>query len=243
MTTTAPAPSAPAATSALAPLAPAAFCRVERNLCPESTAAAIRWLAINAQSIRARLRGLGELALLRSFSLAGRYMPDEVDAERLRWTALRGMSMDRLALLGQEYAERFFIPHLRPITLDLLHAARERGCRLVLVSDNVEEFVKPLADHLGADLICNRAQIDTRAKFKGSFTGTLEPPIFSGRMSGQWLRAYAATKRIDLQTSCAFGAQADDSFLLSLVGQPCAVGPDRALRQTAHQLAWPVVEP
>jgi phosphoserine phosphatase len=225
-------------------LQPAAFCRVERNLCPHTTASSVRWLATHAQSIRARLRGLGELALLRSFSLAGRHMPDEVDADRLRWTALRGMSMDRLAVLGQEYAERFLIPHLRPVTLDLLRAAQARGCRVILVSDNIDPVIQPLAAHLGVDsIICNSPQVDTREKFKGSFMGTLEPPVFSGRMSGQWLRAYAAAKHIDLQTSCAYGAQADDSLLLSLVGQPCAVGPDRSLRQSAHQLSWPVVEP
>ncbi len=217
----------------------AAFCRVERNLCPKTTTDAIQWLAIHAQSFRKRIRGIGELALLRSLQWAGRQLPDEMDAERMRWTTLRDTSHDRLIFLGQEYADRFLIPEVQDVTLHLLAAAKRRGARIVLVSDNIEQFIQPLADHVGADaLICNRPQISEQ----GFFKGTLEAPVFSGRMSGQWLRAYADANGIDLQTSCAYGALEDDSLLLSHVGQPCAVSPDRSLRQIAHQLSWPVVE-
>ena len=43
-------------------------------------------------------------------------------------------------------------------------------------------------------------------------------------------------------SSWAYGASAADSLLLSAIGQPCAVNPDRQLRRLAKDHDWPVVE-
>ena len=70
----------------------------------------------------------------------------------------------------------------------------------------------------------------------------LEDPVVGGNVSGQWARTFAAENGIDLEKSFAYGASAADSLLLSAIGKPCAVNPDRQLRRIAKDHDWPVVE-
>lgn len=217
----------------------AAFFRVERNLSPHSTSSTIQWLAVNAHSLKSRVRGIGGIALLRSVGFLSRLRPEiDVDVARLRWSSLKDMSHDRLILLGEEYCNKRLIPDLSTVGLELLESARVRGLKIILVSDNLDVVIRPLADHLGVDeVICNRLQLEDYHT-----NGQLTEPVFSGRMSAQWLREYAEAREIDLNLSMGYGAQADDSLLLGALGQPCVVNPDARLRSIARELEWPVVE-
>ena len=73
-------------------------------------------------------------------------------------------------------------------------------------------------------------------------TGRLEDPVIGGNVIGSWARSWAAEHGIDLGVCAAYGANADDGILLSSIGLPCAVHPDRQLRRMARDLEWPVVE-
>ena len=53
---------------------------------------------------------------------------------------------------------------------------------------------------------------------------------------------YAEEHGIDLDTSWAYGASAADALLLSAIGQPCAVNPDRQLRRIARDHQWAVID-
>ena len=69
----------------------------------------------------------------------------------------------------------------------------------------------------------------------------VEPVVAS--LSGTELREYAEEHGLDLNQCCGYGASAEDGLLLSAVGLPCAVAPDRTLRRMAREHSWPVVEP
>ena len=214
-------------------LKPAAFFRVEGPIVPSGAVAAAAWLAANSQEIGLRLGRLGAVALSAPAALGA----DPTTAVRIAWMSLRGMSEDRLVVLGEEYFATRLRGAIRPVGQELLARARREGQRVVLVSELLHPLVAPLADHLGADvLVCNRMEL--RA---GRATGRLVDPVV-GRLGGSWLREVAADHALDLSRSTAYGARDADLPLLSAVGQPCAVHPDRSLRSAARDLDWPVVE-
>lgn len=215
----------------------AAFFRIEGTLVERPTLASAAYLASNAQGVGERLARLGNVALAAPLSFAGEIAAGSA-ATRVTWMGLRGMSEDRIALLAEEYYEKYLEDDILEVGLELLKKARKQGRRIVLISDNIDLIVAPLAEKLGADdLICNRLELR-----KGKATGRLEDPVIGGNVAGQWARSFAAEHQIDLTASWAYGASAADSLLMSAIGQPCAVNPDRQLRRLAKDHDWPVVE-
>ncbi|MEZ4317018.1 MAG: haloacid dehalogenase-like hydrolase [Myxococcota bacterium] len=213
--------------------ASAAFFRVEGTLLTRPTAFATAWLAANAQELGGRLARLGAL---------GAALPvwgaDPGLARRLSWSALRGMSEDRLVVLGEEYFHEWLGGHLAPLGLDLLERARGEGRRIVLVSDSLDVIVRHVAEAVRADdWVANRMELRN-----GRATGRLVEPVVAS-LSGTELRTYADEHGLDLVRCSGYGASAEDALLLSAVGLPCAVGPDRTLRRMAREHRWPVVEP
>jgi phosphoserine phosphatase len=215
----------------------AAFFRVEGTLLPRPSLHAAAWLVSSSQTFGERIARLGNVALATPLSLAGELNAGST-ATRMTWMGVRGMTEDRLAVLGEEYFEKYVRDDLLEVGLYLLKKAKSEKQRVVLISDNVDLVMKPLADALGADdLVCNRLEM---RKLKA--TGRLEDPVIGGNVAGQWARAFAEEHRIDLGASFAYGASGADSLLLSAIGRPCAVNPDRQLRRIARDHEWPVVE-
>ncbi len=215
----------------------AAFYRVEGAIVGRPALAAAAYLVGNAQHVRDRILRLGGVAASLPLALGG----DRTLAARVAWMGLRGMSEDRLAVLGEEYGDRYLVPEIKDLARQLIAESRARKHRIVLVSDSLDVVVGPLARALGvpaADLVANRAELNA----EGRATGRLADPIVGGAVGGTWVRAFAKERGIDLERSFVYGASGDDGLLLSAVGHACAVTPDRALRRLARDNGWPVVE-
>ena len=227
----------PAASNASESLASAAFFRMEGTIVSRPTLAAAAWLAGNAPGLGERIARLGNVALAAPLAFRGE-LSTSVTGSRLTWMGLRGMTVDRVEELASEYVEEFVLDELLDIGVRLAKEARRRGRRIVLISDNIELIAGAVADAIDADdVIANRLEIR-----KGKVTGRLEEPVIGGNVAGQWARDFASEHGLDLTTSFAYGASATDSLLLSAIGKPCAVNPDRQLRRIARDHAWPVVE-
>lgn len=215
-------------------LRPAALFRVEGALTPRPAVLAAAWMAANAQRLEERAARLGAVALGAPLAFG---LGDPTTGQRLAWAALRGTSEDRLRVLGQDYAESWLFGDLRPAGVDLLEQARRDGCLLVLISDHPDVIAEPLKRHLKADLlVANRLELRN-----GAATGRLVDPVVA-RFGGQALRDLAHAHQLDLGRSRAYAAAGADQVLLSAIGLPCAVHPDRALRRVCKDLDWPVVE-
>lgn len=210
----------------------AAFFRVEGAIVPCTAAFTAAWLGANSQHVGQRIARVGAVAAALPF-LGG----EATFAARLTWLGLRGVSEDRLVILGEEFYETWMRNRVRPAAKDLVDRARASGRRVIFVSDNLDVVVRHLADQLGADeLLCNRLEMrDHRA------TGRLLDPVIS-RLGGRRLRELAEQRGLDLAASSAYGALETDAALLSSIGLPCALHPDRGLRRVARDLDWPVVE-
>lgn len=192
-----------------------ALFRLEGALSPRPTLTAAAWMSLNARRVRARLLGMS------SFALAGPLARrDPGRATRLAWSALEGMSEDRLIVLGEIYADEHLLPALSEVGVDLLERCRARGQRVVLLSDNLDVIVRPVAAHLGVDeVICNAMELDAHHRA----TGQLRAPVLGPEIGGRALKSQLAERGIDLASACAYGSQRGDSVLLGAVALPCCV--------------------
>lgn len=212
----------------------AAFFRAEGVLLKRGPISAAAWLAANGKGLRERAFRLGQLAV--AAPLAGLLSQnDRTLSSRLAWAACRGMSEDRLAVLGEEYWADVLEPAILDSGLELLKQARRAGHHIVVLSDHVGALVDPLATHArGIDtFVCNHLEI-----VHGETTGRLVEPIVGGHDGGRWVREYAAAHDIDLARSVAYGAHGTDLLMLSAVGDPCAVNADYTLRRAATEARW-----
>jgi HAD superfamily hydrolase (TIGR01490 family) len=148
----------------------------------------------------------------------------------------RGWDQARLRALVEETLHDVIEPIVYEEALDLLRAHRRAGRRIYLVSSSPAEIVDPLAVYLGTDgAVSTRARIDA----DGRYTGEVEF-YAHGPTKAAAIRALAAEQGIDLDASYAYSDSATDLPMLSVVGHPVAVNPDRDLRRAAVANGWEV---
>ncbi|HVH72314.1 MAG TPA: SDR family oxidoreductase, partial [Candidatus Dormibacteraeota bacterium] len=131
---------------------------------------AVRW---------ARRAGMAGMALARPFA----YAASRTFATRFLHSLLRGVSRDRLDLLGEEYFHYVLKPQLREEAVKKIVAAVRRGERVVLAGQLLENILRPLAHHLGV-----QAFLANRLEYRdGKATGRLLDPVVRPRGPLAWL--------------------------------------------------------
>ncbi|MGA7622918.1 MAG: SDR family oxidoreductase [Candidatus Acidiferrales bacterium] len=152
------------------------FWRVEGSLLNLTAVRPVGFFAWNSQTFSQRWTRRGAMAIL-AMARPFFYVTDRVFATRLLHTVLRGVSRDRLDLLGEEFFEYFLKPRLKQPGIEKLNGAAAAGLEVVLVSQGLDHVMRPLAKHLGvAHFISNR--LDFR---EGIATGRLLDPVIRPR--------------------------------------------------------------
>ncbi len=152
--------------------APFIFLRAEGLLFSLRAASLAAHFARNAQAFSERVYRLAAVASL------GVVRPvvsleSPVFATRLMHLPLRGMSHDRLDLLGEEYFNYVVRPRLRPEGLRQIEQWYQRGHRVVLVSQELDHLIRPLAQEMHVEhLVTNRLEFRD-----GLATGRLLEPV------------------------------------------------------------------
>lgn len=130
----------------------------------------------NAQTFTERFRRRGLIflmALLRPFL----YSANRKFATRVVHMVLRGVSRDRLDLLGEEFFQYKLKPQLKAQGELQVRELLQAGTDVVLVSQALEHVMRPLAEHLGVKHI-----IANRLEFRdGIATGRLLDPVIRPR--------------------------------------------------------------
>jgi hypothetical protein len=136
----------------------------------------------NSQSFAerwARRAGMAGMALARPFA----YCASRRFATRFLHILLRGVSRDRLDLLGEEYFHYVLKPQLRREAAEKLIEAVRNDERVVLVGQLLENILRPLAHHFGVEsFLANRLEFRD-----GKATGRLLNPIVRPRGPLAWL--------------------------------------------------------
>src|SRR5216683_7121149 len=152
------------------------YWRVEGSLLDLTTVRPVAFFTWNAQTFLERWVRRG-LVLLMAVLRPLLYAAHRVFATRVVHTVLRGISRDRLDLLGEEYFKYKLRPYLKLDGMELLKSRIEAGDEVVLVSQGLEHVMRPLAQHLGVKWV-----IANRLEFRdGIATGRLLEPVVRPR--------------------------------------------------------------
>src|SRR5260370_4365056 len=149
-------PRVPGDVSAVA--APTVYWRVEGSLLDLTVVQPVAFFTWNAQTFSERIRRRGLIflmAALRPFL----YSTNRKFATRVVHTSLRGVTRDRLDLLGEEYFQYKLKPELKTHGAERVRELVRAGADVVLVSQGLEHVMKPLALHLGVKrIVANRLE-------------------------------------------------------------------------------------
>lgn len=128
------------------------------------------------------------MALVRPFA----YAASRTFATRFLHSLLRGVSRDRLDLLGEEYFHYVLKPQLREEAVEKVVSAIRQGEQVVLVGQLLENILRPLAHHLGVpSFLANRLEYRD-----GKATGRLHDPVVRPRGPLAWLSGGSVDGRI-----------------------------------------------
>lgn len=153
----------------------------------------------------------------------------------LLFSAYAGMSEDRLLVLADEAFDKVLRPSLYPAARSLVEKSLSAGHEVVLVSGALDCILRKLAEHLGAtDVIANRLEMK-----EGIATGKLLKPVVAGPEKARLVREHARDRGYDLADCFAFSDSYSDVPMLSVVGHPAAVNPDKRLALLARAYSWP----
>jgi hypothetical protein len=176
------------------PLSDVVFWRVEGSLLNLTAVRPVAFLTWNAQSFAerwARRGGVALSALVRPLL----YAANRIFATRVLHMLLRGVSQDRLDLLGEEYFEYLLKPRLKSQGVEKLKEAMAAGGRVILVSQGLDHVMRPLARYLGAEhYLANRLEFRD-----GLATGRLLEPVIRPRGGLARITGQKADGRVSLE--------------------------------------------
>jgi len=156
----------------------------------------------------------------------------------LLYSAYAGMSEDRLLVLADEVFENVLRPALYPSARALVDKSRSAGHEVVYVSGALGCVVDRLARFLGGgEVIANHLEMKN-----GVATGKLRRPVVAGPTKARLVSDHARSRGFDLDECFAFSDSYSDVPMLSVVGHPAAVNPDKRLSLLAKAYAWPSFE-
>ncbi|WP_437305987.1 HAD family hydrolase [Sorangium sp. So ce388] len=155
----------------------------------------------------------------------------------LLFSSFDGVSEDRLVALAEEAFAKVLKPAIYGKARDLVKCSLDKGHDVVLISGALDFLMQLLAEHLGATgIIANRLEVKD-----GFATGKLLRPVVAGPEKARLIREHAHAHGHNLDECFAYSDSYSDVPMLSVVGYPAAVNPDRKLKLLAQAYHWPIL--
>ena len=149
----------------------------------------------------------------------------------------KGWPVEQVRQIVAETLNELINPYVYAEAAALIAEHQAAGRDVVLVSASGEEMVRPIGELLGiTDVIATRMGI-----VDGRYSGEIEF-YAAGPSKALGVRELAEERGYDLADCYAYSDSTSDLPLLEVVGHPSVVNPDRALRRTALENTWPVLE-
>jgi len=171
------------------------------------------------------------------FSRAG---VDAQQMERLRaqvTAMVTGWDAETVHDIVRETLHEIVDPLVYAEAADLIEEHRMAGREIVIVSSSGAEMVEPIGEMLGVDRVVATRMVVA----EGRYTGEIDFYAY-GENKAAAMRALADEGGYDLADCYAYSDSITDLPMLSAVGHPTAVNPDRGLRKAALERGWPVLQ-
>jgi HAD superfamily hydrolase (TIGR01490 family) len=161
-------------------------------------------------------------------------LEDMASATEAALSFVEGRRVDEIVALGEEVFDDIMVDKLIPGTLAIAQGHLDAGQQVWLVTATPIELATIIAKRLGLT-----GALGTVAEVRnGIYTGRLDGPPLHGIAKAEAIRALAETEGLDLERCSAYSDSSNDIPMLSIVGNPCAVNPDSALREHAKENDW-----
>ncbi len=164
---------------------------------------------------------------------------DEDQMSRMRdyMTAMcTGWDVAQVREIVAETLHELIDPLIYDEAASLIEEHHAAGHDVVLVSSSGEEVVAAIGEMLGVDRVVATRMVER----DGRYTGEIEFYSY-GPHKAEAIRALAVEHGYDLARCYAYSDSSTDLPMLSAVGHPRAVNPDKALRRAAVARGWPVL--
>ena len=149
----------------------------------------------------------------------------------------KGHSITELMALMPKVYEQEIKPRLWPGTVRAVKEHLALGHEVWLITAAPQELAQQIADDLGAT-----GALGTIVGHKdGVLTGELVGQPLHGQAKRKAARKLAKEKNISLRRSFAYSDSVNDLPLLTLVGNPVVVNPDKALKRYADAAGWDIL--
>ena len=216
---------------------PASYFDVDGTLVSTNLIPPTMYYLLNQRTPLHTLRKVGK-ALLKAPAMVWAEMRDRRLFNEVLFSVFEGMSEDRLVTLADDVFDRVLKPALYRGAKNLVQTSLDKGHEVILVSGALDVVVQHMADYLGAT-----AYIANRLEMKDLFaTGKLLRPVVAGPNKALLVRDHARAQGHNLDECFAYSDSYSDVPMLSIVGYPVAVNPDRRLSQLAQAYNWPVID-
>jgi HAD superfamily hydrolase (TIGR01490 family) len=171
------------------------------------------------------------------FRAAGKEKAAHVaDARETMLGFIKGHTVAEIAQVGEEVYEEFVSQRVWPGTRAIAQLHLDAGQQVWLVTAAPVEMAGIIASRLGLT-----GALGTTAEHEsGVYTGRLVGDMLHGPAKADAIRDLALEHGLDLARSFAYSDSANDLPMLSLVGHPCAINPDRRLSAYADEQDWQV---
>mgnify|MGYP000890522894 CR=1 FL=1 len=118
----------------------------------------------------------------------------------------------------------------------LIKKLKKDGCRIILVSNTLQQIVDLLVDYLGAETGIGTTLVEKNGVLEGKIGR-----LVYGQNKVKYLQE-SFGRQIDFKKSSAYTDNKSDLPLLELVGRPVVVNPDLTLKAEATKRNWPVMK-
>lgn len=171
------------------------------------------------------------------FIVVGKESPGDIrDVIEETLGLVAGRDQDELIAVTQLIFDEYVSDRFWPESVALAQGHMDAGQRVWLVSAAPVELAGMIAEHLGLT-----GALGTVAQTAGGvYTGRLVGDPLHGQAKADAVEALARRENLDLALCTAYSDSSNDIPMLSLVGTPVAVNPDRALRLHARRNDWTI---
>jgi HAD superfamily hydrolase (TIGR01490 family) len=171
------------------------------------------------------------------FRVAGRENPGHIeDARAVTLSFIEGHTVAELEEIAEEVYEKSIAQIIWPGTRALVQAHLAAGEQVWLVTAAPVEMAGFIAGRLGM----NGALGTTAEHNDGVYTGRLRGELLHGAAKAEAIRVLAQEEDLDLDRCYAYSDSFNDLPMLSVVGRPAVINPDRRLRRHADRQGWRV---
>lgn len=171
------------------------------------------------------------------FRYVGVEDPDHIaDTRESALAFIRGLEVSEIESLGEEIFDEAMAPLIWPGTRALAQMHLDAGQRVWLVTAAPIEIASVIARRMGL----TGAMGTVAERQDGRYTGRLVGDLLHGPAKAEAIAALAEREGLDLSRCSAYSDSANDLPMLSMVGDPVAINPDRTLRAQARANGWRV---